>query len=131
MRRLAGFVALCVPALVLWGVIARAGAPQADSKAQESRVPVATVDVQDGVRIAVFWDAKSSAPVKKLGQRTVKSDEEFAALLAAVMQDWQKVKKPDVVVSIDAAGEVPWKDLIQVVAACRKAGAKRIEFVTP
>jgi biopolymer transport protein ExbD len=111
--------------------LARTGMPQAETKPAEARVPVAATEATDGVRVAVFWDAKNAAPIRKIGTRMVKSDDEFLALLSNVQQDFQKVEKPDAVVSIDAAGEVPWRDLTQVIAACRKAGWKKIEFVAP
>jgi biopolymer transport protein ExbD len=116
---------------ILCVLFARTGLPQGEAKPAEVRIPVATVDVPDGVRVAVFWDAKAAAPIRKIGMRTVKSDEEFLALLTNAQQDYQKVKKPDAVVSIDAAGEVPWRDLTNVISACRKAGWKKIEFVAP
>lgn len=131
MTRVARFVMVSVPALVLLGFVATRGIPQAAPKAPESRVPVVTADVAESIHIAVFWDAKAQAPSKMIGERKVKSEEEFAALMATAMKDWQKVHKPDVVVLIDAAGEVPWKNLLEVVATCRKAGAKKIEFIAP
>lgn len=120
-----------VPVAILCGMLARAGAPQAAPKPAESSVPVAAAETQDGVRVAVFWDAKAGVPKRNLGAHAVKSDEELQALLSNAKKDFERLNKPDVVVSIDAAGEVPWNSLIQVVALCRKAGWKRIEFVTP
>jgi biopolymer transport protein ExbD len=131
MSRIARLVIVSVPALVLLGFIASRGTPQAEPKPPESRVPVVTADVAESIHIAVFWDAKAQAPSKMIGARKVKSEEEFTELMGTAMKDWQKVKKPDVVVLIDAAGEVPWKNLVEIVSTCRKAGAKRIELLAP
>ena len=131
MTRIARFVIVSVPALVFLGFIASRGTPQAEPKAPESRVPVVTADVPESIHIAVFWDAKAQAPYKMIGERKVKSEAEFTELMGLVMKDWQKVNKPDVVVLIDAAGEVPWKSLVEIVSTCRKAGAKRVELIAP
>ena len=125
------WLAVVVPGVVMCALAARTAWPQAEAKPNENRVPVATGDAAEGVHVAVLWDAKAGAAVRKVGNRQVKSDEEFQLLLTQAFADWQKAKKPDVVLSIDAAGEVPWRDLVAVVATGRKSGWKRVEFVTP
>jgi len=125
------WLAVAVPGVVMCALVANTARPQVEAKPGENRVPVATGDSSEGVHVAVFWDAKSGVAVKKVGDRKVKSDEELQGLLTLALADWQKAKKPDVVLAIDAAGEVPWKDLVAVVAMGRKGGWKKIEFVTP
>ena len=125
------WLAVVVPGVVMGVLAANTAWPQVEAKPNENRVPVATGDAAEGVHVAVFWDAKAGAAVKKVGDRKVKSDEELQSLLTSALSDWQKAKKPDVVLSIDAAGEVPWRDLVAVVAMGRKSGWKKVEFVTP
>ena len=125
------WLAVAVPGVVMCALAANTAWPQVEAKPGENRVPVATAESFEGVHVAVFWDAKAGAAVKKVGDRKVKSDEELQLILTQAQADWQKVKKPDVVLAIDAAGEVPWRDLVSVVAMGRKGGWKKIEFVTP
>ena len=97
----------------------------------QSGVPVVAAESELGLHVAVFWDAKNAAIARQVGRRAVKTDDEFATILSDVLRDYQRLNESEAAISIDAAGEVPWKNLAQVVASCRNAGWKRIELLVP
>jgi len=131
MKLASRFLAASVSGVIVCAILARTGFPKMGMSLGESRVPVAAARGADGAQISVSWDAKGAVAVRKFGLTTVKSDEGLEGLLEYARENAEKAKKPDAVVSIDATGDVPWKDLTNVISICRKARWKKIEFVVP
>ncbi len=96
-----------------------------------SRIPVAAAGDVEGVRVAVFWDARAGVAVRKVGARLVTSDEELQLALASARDQLMTRNPGEVTVTIDAAAEVPWRDLVHVVALCKDAGMGRVAMAVP
>jgi biopolymer transport protein ExbD len=85
-------------------------------------------DVIEEVRIALFWDPKTETVTRQLGTRRVKDDDELQGLIRAAHADWEKIGKADTPVTVDAAGEVPWKEVVNVINLCKREKIDTIEF---
>ena len=85
-------------------------------------------DVIEEVRIALFWDDKSQTVTRQLGSRKVKDDDELQRLICDAHEDWKKAGKPDTPVTVDAAGPVPWKEVVNVINLCKREQIDKIEF---
>jgi len=88
--------------------------------------------VLEDIRIRLFRDAGLSDTVRKVGQRReVTSDEELMRTVLQMVQDYKKAGKTEWPIIVDAAPNVPWKDVIHVVDLCTKEDLNAIEFGTP
>jgi biopolymer transport protein ExbD len=85
-------------------------------------------DVIEEVRIALFWDPKTETVTRQLGTRRVKDDDELQDLIRKAHADWEKIGKANTPVTVDAAGEVPWKDVVNVINLCKREKIDTIEF---
>ena len=85
-------------------------------------------DVIEEVRIALFWDPKTETVTRQLGTRRVKDDDELQGLIRTAHADWEKIGKANTPVTVDAAGEVPWKDVVNVINLCKREKIDTIEF---
>ena len=80
------------------------------------------------IRVAMFWDAQNERPVRQLGQRRVDTDQELQQLLKEAHDDYVRLNKPDVPVTIDADARIPWREIVNVVNICKRDQIDKIEF---
>jgi len=84
--------------------------------------------VIEEIRVALFWDDKTSKSVRKFGTRVVPEDEQLQQLISESYADFKRLNKPDIGLTIDADTRVPWEDIIDVMNVGRKAGVSKVEF---
>ncbi|MBI1850772.1 MAG: biopolymer transporter ExbD [Planctomycetes bacterium] len=80
------------------------------------------------IRVAMFWDAQNERAVRQLGQRRVDTDQELQQLLKEAHDDYVRLNKPDVPVTIDADARIPWREVVNVVNICKRDQIDKIEF---
>ena len=80
------------------------------------------------IRIAMFWDSNAEKTIRQYGSRRYENDEELEASIRAAYEDFVKLNRPDVPVTIDADGRVPWDEVIKVVNMCKRNAIDNIEF---
>jgi biopolymer transport protein ExbD len=85
-------------------------------------------DVIEEVRIALFWDPKTETVTRQLGTRRVKDDDELQGLIRTAHSDWERLGKANTPVTVDAAGEVPWNEVVKVINLCKREKIDNIEF---
>lgn len=90
--------------------------------------PSKTEELVQEIRIAMFWDATKNATVRKLGDRTINSDEELEKFVIEARNDHFKLGKTEVPATVDSEAKVPWRDVITVVNICKRAEISNIEF---
>ena len=88
----------------------------------------AAADAIEETRVALFWDEKTGSVTRQLGSRRVKDDAELQSLLRQAHDDWVRVSKPDTPVTIDSAGPVPWREVVNVINLCKRERIDKIEF---
>jgi hypothetical protein len=89
--------------------------------------PTSELPIEE-TRVALFWDEKSGTVTRQLGSRRVQDDAELQRLLAQARDDWERLGRPDVPVTVDSAGPVPWREVVNVVNLCKRERIDRIEF---
>src|SRR5262245_9206241 len=94
----------------------------------EGRPTNSIIDLIGDLRVALFWDEANQRTVRKLGVRRVDDDDELSRLLSEARDDAERMDKPDVAVTIDAEGAVPWKDVVDVMNLCKKNHLDKVEF---
>jgi|SRR5688572_24223606 len=80
------------------------------------------------VRVALFWDDVKMQSVRKFGTRFVPEDDELQKLITDAYQGFVRLNHPEVPVTIDGDGRVPWQDIVNVMNISKKAGIDKIEF---
>jgi biopolymer transport protein ExbD len=80
------------------------------------------------IRVALFWDDVKSQSVRKIGTRIVPDDEELQKLITSSYEDFKRLNKPDIGLTIDADVRVPWADVINVMNVGKRAGLQKVEF---
>jgi biopolymer transport protein ExbD len=90
--------------------------------------PAASAAPIEETRVALLWDEKSGTVTRQLGTRRVQDDAELQRLLAQARDDWERLGRPDVPVTVDSAGPVPWFEVVNVVNLCKRERIDRIEF---
>ncbi len=80
------------------------------------------------IRVAVFWDEAKQETVRMLGQRAIQDDEDLQARIKSAYDDFVRMNKPDVPVTIDADARVPWAEIIDIVNICKREHIDKIEF---
>ena len=84
--------------------------------------------VIEEVRVALFWDEAKSMTTRKIGTRFVPEDERLQQFIKEAKDDYDKLNKPDVPLTIDADTRVPWKDVVTVMNLAKRVGIEKIEF---
>ena len=105
--------------------------PAAEPSSPVSGVRLSSDESGDPIRVAIFWDARSSKAQLKFGQRLVKSDAEFQELLKFARADWLAVRKSEPALVIDAAREVPWGEIVRVISLCGAAQVRNVTLAIP
>jgi biopolymer transport protein ExbD len=90
-------------------------------------IPVGS-DVPKEIRIAMFWDESAQKSVRKYQTKFIQTEDELRQLISGAYEDYRKLGKEDVPVTIDSDARVPWKDVIGVVNVSKQVGVKKIEF---
>ena|SRR5688572_20082136 len=85
-------------------------------------------EVIEEVRIALFWDEKTQTVTRKIGVRTLKDDTELQKVIRGAYEDFVRIGKPDTPVTIDAAVEVPWHEIVTCINLCKREKIEKIEF---
>ena len=80
------------------------------------------------LRVALFWDEAKQRTVRQLGLRRIHDDEELGRLLLEAHDAGMRMNKPDIPVTIDAEGTVPWNDVVEIMNLCKKSHIDKIEF---
>jgi biopolymer transport protein ExbD len=80
------------------------------------------------IRVAMMWDASGDKVIRQLGMRRVEEDEELQRLIKEAHDDYLRLNKPDVPVTIDADPRIPWRDVLNVVNLCKREKIEKIEF---
>jgi biopolymer transport protein ExbD len=93
--------------------------------------PTGAVDVAllDDIRVALFWDPARQQVVRQFGTRRIVDEGELETMLRDARADWDRVKPAAIPgVTIDAAGPVPWREVVDVMNLCKRERIERIEF---
>ena len=84
--------------------------------------------VIEEIRVALFWDDKNLKVVRKMGTRFVPENDQLQQLISESYQDFKRLNKPDIGLTIDADLRVPWQSVIDVMNVGKKAGVSKVEF---
>jgi biopolymer transport protein ExbD len=84
--------------------------------------------VIEEIRVALFWDDVNLKVVRKYGTRFVPENDQLQQLITESYQDFKRLNKPDVGLTIDADFRVPWESIIDVMNVGKKAGVSKVEF---
>ena len=84
--------------------------------------------VIEEIRVALFWDDKNFKVVRKYGTRIVPENDQLQQLISESYQDFKRLNKPDIGLTIDADFRVPWESIIEVMNVGKKAGVQKVEF---
>jgi biopolymer transport protein ExbD len=85
-------------------------------------------EVPKEIRIAIFWDESAMQPVRKYQTLVIKSDDDLKNLIKSAYDDYKKLGKTDVPLTIDADARVPWRDVVTVVNIAKQVDVAKIEF---
>ena len=80
------------------------------------------------IRVALLWDEANSATIRKFGNTTVRDDTQLQELIRDSYAGWMKLGKPQTPAIVDAAGMVPWHDVVCVVNLAKREDIKKFEF---
>jgi biopolymer transport protein ExbD len=80
------------------------------------------------IRIAMFYDPNTEKTTRQYGTRKYENDDELSGAIKAAYDDFVLKNRPDVPVTIDADGRVPWDEVIKVVNLCKRNQIGNIEF---
>jgi biopolymer transport protein ExbD len=80
------------------------------------------------IRVALFWDDVNRNVVRKMGTRIVPEDDQLLKLISDSYEDFKRLNKPDVGLTIDADFRVPWESVVGVMNLGKKAGVAKVEF---
>ena len=80
------------------------------------------------IRVALFWDDVNRNVVRKMGTRIVPEDEQLLKLISDSYEDFKRLNKPDIGLTIDADFRVPWESVVGVMNIGKKAGVAKVEF---
>ena len=79
------------------------------------------------IRVAMFWNTDNTV-TRKFGVRKVPDDAELQQLISSAYEDYKRLNKPDVGLTIDADLRVPWEAVVNVMNIGKKAGVSKLEF---
>jgi biopolymer transport protein ExbD len=82
------------------------------------------------IRVAVLWDEDQQTYVRKIGTRVVPEDDQLQTLISESYEDFKRLNKPDVGLTIDADNRVPWHAVITVLNIGKRAGVEKVEFAS-
>jgi biopolymer transport protein ExbD len=85
-------------------------------------------DPRPEIRVLMHWDSRSGEALRMFGAKRVRTDAELSLLLKAACADFAALGQPEVPVVLDAAPQVPWREVAAVMAVCQDAKVRRIEF---
>jgi biopolymer transport protein ExbD len=80
------------------------------------------------IRVALLWDDVNENVVRKFGTRQVPEDDQLQELIRASFEDYKKIGKADVPLTIDADSRVPWREVMTVINLAKRVDVEKIEF---
>jgi biopolymer transport protein ExbD len=80
------------------------------------------------IRVALFWDEANHATVRQFGKTMIRDDTQLQSLIRDSYGDWVRLGRPETPVIIDAAGQVPWHEVVNVINLAKGERIDRIEF---
>ena len=80
------------------------------------------------IRVALLWDEANRTTIRKFGNTTVRDDNRLQELIRDSHAGWLRLGKPQTPAIVDAAGQVPWHDVVCVVNLARRENIEKIEF---
>jgi hypothetical protein len=107
--------------------------PTTPSAAAARAEPAKTIEalpaIGDGeARIALFWNEKDQKVIRHFGTSQVLDDADLEQRIAAAKRDHEKVDHSPFTLTIDAAGTVPWADIVAAINLCKRCGVEKLEF---
>ena len=88
--------------------------------------------ILEEIRIVLQRDPLNGATVRRVGNRAPAADDaELLRVVTAMSADYYKLGKKDFPVLIEAARDVPWKDVVHVMDLLKKEHLEKIEFTAP
>ena len=85
-------------------------------------------ELEQEIRVALFWDESAEATVRQLGHRRIQSDAELQQLIKEAHDDHVRLRKPDTPVIIDADRRVPWHEVVNVLNISKRDQIEKVEF---
>jgi len=79
------------------------------------------------IRVILSWRAEKKDVLRIVGKRAITDDADLEAALRAEMTAREHDAEPPYV-WLAVPGEVPWKDVVTVINACKRVGITRIEY---
>jgi biopolymer transport protein ExbD len=80
------------------------------------------------IRIALMMDRETGQVRRSFGKNVLRNDEHLRGLLRAAGTDLVRLGLNDTEVIIDAASDVPWQAVVDVIDAIRGTGVKDLQF---
>ena|SRR2546427_5147815 len=88
--------------------------------------------VLEEIRIVLQWDAQARATLRRVGNRPpAQGDGDLVTTVLKMSADFQKLGKKDFPVLLEAARDVPWREVVHVMDLLKKEKLERIEFAAP
>ncbi len=97
---------------------------------QNPGVPSHVVELED-IRISMAWDAAAGSVVRQVNRSPALTDEDLRSLVSRRRANFLALGQRTPPVSIDAAPDVPWKEVVATLNLCRLEQIDRIEFAAP
>ena len=80
------------------------------------------------IRVALLYDEANRTTVRKFGNTTVRDDDQLQELIRDSYSGWMRLGKPQTPAIVDAAGMVPWHDVVCVFNLAKREKIEKIEF---
>jgi len=88
--------------------------------------------ILEEIRVLMMWHPAYGGLVRKVGNRgMVESDEELMGIVMQMVRDYGMAGRTDFPLVVDAADDVPWRDVLHLLELCRKEKLQRFEFTAP
>lgn len=84
------------------------------------------------MRVILLRDSAHGGIIRRVGMRApVSGDAELASTLLQMKKVFEQAGKMRPPVLIDAAGDVPWQEVVRVIDLCRISITRNVEFTAP
>ena len=80
------------------------------------------------IRVALFYDKNTKVVTRQFGKTPIRDDDQLQALIKDAYADRVRLGRPETPVIIDAAQEVPWREVVNVVNLAKRENVDKIEF---
>jgi biopolymer transport protein ExbD len=87
---------------------------------------------EDEICIVIHWDARRGKSIRGVRNRPpVESDGALLEPILSIVDGYEKTQNNSWHLSIDAAPDVPWQDVLHVMDLCKLNRIERIELAPP